>query len=626
MFGFKAFRPWVCAATTAFLIVTLAQETAQAQTCPFDNGGSTLANDGLVLTRYALGLRGAPMVANTSFAALDAPTIESNIACPSCGLRVTDDKDALNNPIFTVADATIISRKLAGFEGTALTNGLTLGSGSRNTPAAVQSFLLAGCGATGGTVTSVTAGTGLTGGTITAAGTIAADTTYLQRRIVTACSPGSFVTGVAADGTPTCAAPPANGGNGTVTSVGTGLGLVATGPNIVNGAIVSNGLMELAFGFILPQGCTTGQVPKSNGSGIWTCAADNAGSTVTNAFVNGGNTFGVPAVVGTTDGQPLTVGIGTNNGLRIVPSFVSSAPNIILGSGLNSISTASSVVGTTIGGGQLNTANGAFATISGGNSNSAAGNWATVAGGNSNLASGPYSFAAGRQAKAEAAGSFVWADSTPIDYRAGLANGATFANSFNVRATGGINLVTAVDASGVQTKGVNIGASGTLFSDALQVTGAASAASVNVTNATTTGTLKVGSSGSVIKGIQAGSVLVPAPGSTNADIFPDPTNCNRQNYIQRFCEARAYFAFPTPFPLGTQPRLSLTINHNNAVTDSLQVSVAIYSVDNVGVSYRVTQDFWVFKQTDGLDRPRPIAEQRIGWTRDVFVDWIAIAQ
>ncbi len=117
-----------------------------AQTCPFDNGGSTLENDGLVLTRYALGLRGAPMVANTSFAGGDVAAIESNIACPSCGLRVTDDKDALNNPIFTAADATIISRKIAGFSGAALTNGVALGSGSRSNAAAVQSFLLAGCG------------------------------------------------------------------------------------------------------------------------------------------------------------------------------------------------------------------------------------------------------------------------------------------------------------------------------------------------------------------------------------------------------------------------------------------------------------------------------------------------
>jgi hypothetical protein len=198
--------PSAFVSASVFALTVFTSSLVSAQTCPFDNGGSTLENEGLVLTRYALGLRGATMVANTSFAPGDAATIESNIACPSCGLRVTDDKDALNNPIFTVADATIISRKIAGFTGPALTNGIgSLGTGSRNTTAAVQSFLLAGCGATGGTVTSVATGTGLTGGPITAAGTV-----------------------------------------------------------------------SLANGYILPQGCTPGQVPKSDGNGTWSCAPSPA--------------------------------------------------------------------------------------------------------------------------------------------------------------------------------------------------------------------------------------------------------------------------------------------------------------------------------------------------------------
>lgn len=114
---------WALAAAAALAasFAALSAAPAFAQVCPFDSGGSSLENDGLVLTRYALGLRGAPMLANTSFAAADAATVESNNACPACGLRVTDDKDALSNPIFTTADATIISRKIAGFSGAALT-------------------------------------------------------------------------------------------------------------------------------------------------------------------------------------------------------------------------------------------------------------------------------------------------------------------------------------------------------------------------------------------------------------------------------------------------------------------------------------------------------------------------
>lgn len=123
---------------------------AQAQTCPFGDGNSRLTREGVVLTRYALGLTGAALVNGTDFVAGDAATIASNIACPSCGLNITGNVDGGGNPVVTVADATIISRRLAGMQGAALTNGLALGSGPRNTPAAVQSFLLAGCGAAPG--------------------------------------------------------------------------------------------------------------------------------------------------------------------------------------------------------------------------------------------------------------------------------------------------------------------------------------------------------------------------------------------------------------------------------------------------------------------------------------------
>jgi hypothetical protein len=75
-----------------------------------------------------------------------------------------------------------------------------------------------------------------------------------------------------------CAADSA--GPGTVTSVAAGYGLVANGPNVVGNAVVSNGLIELAYGYILPQGCTAGQVPKSDGNGTWTC------STPTPKFIN----------------------------------------------------------------------------------------------------------------------------------------------------------------------------------------------------------------------------------------------------------------------------------------------------------------------------------------------------
>jgi hypothetical protein len=70
--------------------------------------------------------------------------------------------------------------------------------------------------------------------------------------------------------------------------------------------------------------------------------------------------------------------------------------------------------------------------VGGGATNFASGNNSTVPGGSNNVASGDYSFAAGRRAKANAQGTFVWADSTDADFTAAVAN------SFIVRASGGI--------------------------------------------------------------------------------------------------------------------------------------------------------------------------------------------
>ncbi len=130
------------------LVSAIGSVMCHAQTCPFDDGNSQLTREGVVLTRFALGITGPAMVNGTDFIAADAPTIASNIACPSCGLNITGNVDGGGNPVVTPVDATIISRKLAGFSGSALTNGVALGSGSRNTPAAVNSFLLSGCGTT----------------------------------------------------------------------------------------------------------------------------------------------------------------------------------------------------------------------------------------------------------------------------------------------------------------------------------------------------------------------------------------------------------------------------------------------------------------------------------------------
>lgn len=129
---------------------------------------------------------------------------------------------------------------------------------------------------------------------------------------------------------------------------------------------------------------------------------------------------------------------------------------------------------TVIGGGQYNTAGGVWATIGGGDANVNLGNagtiaggqdnfaggqdsfgddyyqptvgggynnfatndYATVPGGALNIAGGLYSFAAGQEALALNQGAFVWADSQQAPFA------STNNDSFNVRAQGGVNLVT----------------------------------------------------------------------------------------------------------------------------------------------------------------------------------------
>lgn len=58
-------------AAVCALLAALFTAPIHAQTCPFDNGGSDAINDGVVLTRYALGITGAPLTASTRYASLD---------------------------------------------------------------------------------------------------------------------------------------------------------------------------------------------------------------------------------------------------------------------------------------------------------------------------------------------------------------------------------------------------------------------------------------------------------------------------------------------------------------------------------------------------------------------------
>ena len=117
--------------------------------------------------------------------------------------------------------------------------------------------------------------------------------------------------------------------------------------------------------------------------------------------------------------------------------------NVIQGSGYGAVlvggyqnSISNNAEYSFLGGGQGNFVGGYWATVGGGYQNSATNIFATVPGGSNNVAGGPFSFAAGADAQAVNSGAFVWADAEGAPFT------STNANSFNVRANGGVRFVT----------------------------------------------------------------------------------------------------------------------------------------------------------------------------------------
>lgn len=135
----------------------------------------------------------------------------------------------------------------------------------------------------GGDITGVTAGTGLAGGGTTGSVTLAADTTYLQRRVSNTCAVGSSIRTVNADGAVIC-----EPDDDTTYTASTGLTLSGT-------------QFSLAAPYQLPQTCTNGQTAEWNGT-AWVCAADdNSGGDITAVTAGTGLTGG-----GTTGSVTLT--------------------------------------------------------------------------------------------------------------------------------------------------------------------------------------------------------------------------------------------------------------------------------------------------------------------------------
>ena len=183
-----------------------------ASVCPFDTGGSDALNDGVVLTRYALGITGAPLTANTRYASLDPLQVKANIECVGCALDINGDG------MVDTLDTTIIARHLSGFTGASLTAGLALGTTA--TTASVVSFLANGC-AVGGAINAFVHG----GNTFALGAGVASVLGNNDNRSLTFKAPKSTIK---------LLVDPANGDDGLRITYG-GFGPTAS-PNTINGS------------------------------------------------------------------------------------------------------------------------------------------------------------------------------------------------------------------------------------------------------------------------------------------------------------------------------------------------------------------------------------------------------
>lgn len=241
-----------------------------------------------------------------------------------------------------------------------------------------------------------------------------------------------------------------------------------SGPNLIGG-YEGNSVNASTFGQTVGGGGTAGSYcwnpstqtytgPCANkATGAFATVSGGRGNTTTAGFstVSGGesNTAGYLSTIGggvgnTASGSGSTIG-GGGGGSFITGGNQAQGELATIGGGINNLISAAGTYGT-VGGGSGNQAHGPSSTVGGGYGNSASGDHATVPGGAYNAANGLGSFAAGHKAKALNNGCFAWADSNDFDFSCGLDN------AFSARATGGFYLVSAINASGGVTAGVQL--------------------------------------------------------------------------------------------------------------------------------------------------------------------------
>jgi uncharacterized protein (DUF1800 family) len=140
-------RPRALAASV-FAFAAFVAPNAHAA-CPFDVSRDVLANpnavtptlalDGVLLTRFALGIRGAPLYDKLS-------TASTRFVGEGNTGTMLGELDMDGDGVYTKEDATMAARYMAGFRNDALTNGLVFNPvATRKTGALVTSYITGGC-------------------------------------------------------------------------------------------------------------------------------------------------------------------------------------------------------------------------------------------------------------------------------------------------------------------------------------------------------------------------------------------------------------------------------------------------------------------------------------------------
>jgi hypothetical protein len=298
-----------------------------------------------------------------------------------------------------------------------------------------------GGGGGGGTGTSVAVGAGLTAAPnpIVGAGTIAADTSYLQRRVSTSCAAGSSIRTINADGSVVCETDDAGPANAFVQG-GNALGATAVIGTTDNQALELrvNGSRVMRY---LPHPISPSVIGGHQQNDI---TAGVRGATIAGGGVPVGDSD--PDFI--SEGPNLvtdhygTVGGGYGNQAGDADASVTDAPFATVSGGLSNVAGARM---SSVGGGFNNEATGLLGTVAGGSNNMASGEYSSVPGGLFNTAGGIASVAMGYRAGAFGEGTFTFADRSPFDFD------TTGDNVFRVRATGGVRFVVDIDNTGATT-------------------------------------------------------------------------------------------------------------------------------------------------------------------------------